>query len=185
MIQKTTTFRGSLEPDAFTLSSCHFFIVVIVYLYLYFYFPLTPRIGPIFCIFITLIFFTRNWNLISRSTYRSITGSRKKLKLIWKVTSATKRHIWKVRPKTQDCWWGLRIETRDPSHRWDPGPEPGTQLIGGIRHPRPRTLKVGPETWDPENSESVLSFLWSLAFMDEFMCFMRLCLFCMFLVTLS
>ena len=60
MIQKTTTFRGSLEPDAFTLSSCHFFIVVIVYLYLYFYFPPTPRIGPIFCIFITLIFFTKN-----------------------------------------------------------------------------------------------------------------------------
>ena len=42
-------------------------------------------------------------------------------------------------------------------------------------------------TWDPEIgfSANFLSFLWSLAFVNEFICFMRLCLFCMFLITLS
>ena len=81
--------------------------------------------------------------------------------------------------------WDPRPETRDPFHRWDPGPlrwnpRPNSYVGPGI-------LKKGPETWDPESgfSGDFLSFLWRLAYMDEFMRFMRLCLFCMFIITLS
>ena len=83
-----------------------------------------------------------------------------------------------VGPKTQDSGamgpgtWDLRPGT------WNL--RPGIQLIGGCRDPR-------PETWDPGSgfSANFLSFLWNMAFMNKFMCFMRLCLFCMFLITLS
>ena len=37
-------------------------------------------------------------------------------------------------PETLDFWWNSRPKTRDPCHRWDPGPE---------------TLKVEPMTRDP------------------------------------
>ena len=63
----------------------------------------------------------------------------------------------------------------------------GTHLKGGTWDRRPRTLKLGAETRDSETgfSEHFLSFPGNIAIMNVFMCFIRLCLFCMFLITLS
>ena len=75
---------------------------------------------------------------------------------------------WKVGLRIRDFWWGSRPSIRDPSNRKDQG-----------------TLNMGPDTRDPGPWKwKFLSFLWSLAIMNEFMCLMRLCLFCMFPITL-
>ena len=60
----------------------------------------------------------------------------------------------------------------------DPGPNSQVRL-------ETRDPKRG--TRDPEIgfSANFLSFLSSLAFVNEFICFMHLCLFCMFLITIS
>ena len=74
-------------------------------------------------------------------------------------------HIRRVRPETLDFCSDSRREIQDPSQGSD----------------------LRPETSDPETgfSENFISFLQSLAIINEFLCFMRLCLFCMFLITLS
>ena len=107
--------------------------------------------------------------------------------------------IRKVEPEARDCWWGPRPETwypepiswmeprtRDPGpSRWDTTPEISYPIHRWDRDSRPGTLKVGPETQNPrpgtlkmDFQKIFLSFLWRLTFMNEFMCFMRLCLFC-------
>ena len=90
-------------------------------------------------------------------------------------------------PETRDCWWDPRPEIRDPTHRWDRDSTPRTLKVGPeTRDPRPNSeVDPGPETRDPKSgvrdlrpgtlkvsefSANFLSFLCSLACMNEFIC---------------
>ena len=84
-----------------------------------------------------------------------------------KLATSEVFHIRKVRLETWSFWWDPRPETRDLSLRWEPGP---------------RTIKMGLNTLSMYVTRDARTGTLS---MNEFMCFMRLCLFRMFLITLS
>ena len=93
------------------------------------------------------------------------------------------------------------IDSLSTSKKWDPRPGtvsgtrdliPETYLIGGTQHPRPGPLNVGLGARDPRSGilkldfqQLLFSFLWNLSFLNEFIRYIRLCLFCMFLIILS
>ena len=84
-----------------------------------------------------------------------------------KLATSEVLHIRKVRLETWSFWWGPRPETRDLSLRWEPGP---------------RTIKMGLNTLSMYVTRDARTGTLN---MNEFMCFMRLCLFRIFLITLS
>ena len=84
-----------------------------------------------------------------------------------KLATSEVLHIRKVRLETWSFWWDPRPETRDLSLRWEPGP---------------RTIKMGLNTLSMYVTRDARTGTLN---MNEFMCFMRLCLFRMFLITLS
>ena len=102
-------------------------------------------------------------------------------------------HVRKVGPNTRDCWWDLRPGTHLIGGARDP--RSGTLKVWPKTREPVSISKMGPRTQDPKSgtgdprplvyvrvetqdagsrfSENFLSFLWSLAIMNELMCLMR------------
>ena len=67
------------------------------------------------------------------------------------MIACDKNQSFHLRWEQQERWLSWQRKSKDKlswgiSEKWDP--RPGT--IGGTQDPRPSTLNVGPETWDPE-----------------------------------
>ena len=87
-----------------------------------------------------------------------------------------------VAPETRESSlsWDPRPDTWDPSHKWDPGPENRDPSHGW--KPGPQTIKVGLNTISIYGTRDPRTRTLN---MNECMCFIHLCLFRMFLITLS